>query len=251
MHLDGLDLPPGKSTHPKLWLSTDPVPFALWARLRAVQPDTGLWPLLIAEDPHLDNDPWAEELRPGDPTDPARHDPAGLLAAWWHDHTRVDEDDMLSPDARRDVTAPFGAGWPGLAAAPPVGRDPEAHAAGYAARLLVEEPWRLALVPAGSGPEALVVAGWTGPANYTDTGEIAAVLRDWERRFGIRVLGAGAATLYVSVAEPPRDRAAALRVAAEHFAFCPDNVWQSASPYTLAAYADRLVDADGWRFWWD
>jgi hypothetical protein len=40
-------------------------------------------------------------------------------------------------------------------------------------------------------------------------------------------------------------------VAAEHFAFCPDNIWQNCHPPTLTAYAERLIDAGHWEFWWD
>lgn len=50
---------------------------------------------------------------------------------------------------------------------------------------------------------------------------------------------------------PPADREQALRVAAEHFAFCPDNLWQAAPGTTLASYAEQLVDSDSWAFWWD
>ncbi len=39
--------------------------------------------------------------------------------------------------------------------------------------------------------------------------------------------------------------------AAEHFAFCPDLVWQGGSPHTLRGYAERLVDRPVWSFWWD
>ena len=54
--------------------------------------------------------------------------------------------------------------------------------------------------------------------------EISAVLRDREQRFGARVVAAGFSTLLLSVAAPPTTREKALAVAAEHFAFCPDNV---------------------------
>lgn len=43
------------------------------------------------------------------------------------------------------------------------------------------------------------------------------------------------------------DEAEAL--AAEHFAFCPDNVTQGCG--SLRAYAESLVDAHAWSFWWD
>jgi hypothetical protein len=42
-----------------------------------------------------------------------------------------------------------------------------------------------------------------------------------------------------------------MHVAAEHFAFCPDNIWQGWRPFTLVGYAERLVGAAAWTFWWD
>ncbi|YCK38544.1 DUF4253 domain-containing protein [Actinomadura sp. ATCC 39365] len=58
-----------------------------------------------------------------------------------------------------------------------------------------------------------------------------------EHRFGAVVVGVGFADLYVSVASPPATLQEALHVAAEHFAFCPDNI-------TVAAYVERLVGLD-------
>ncbi|MEU5535949.1 DUF4253 domain-containing protein [Streptomyces sp. NPDC020362] len=43
----------------------------------------------------------------------------------------------------------------------------------------------------------------------------------------------------------------ALLVAAEHFAFCPDNIWQGSRPYTLTAYSERIIGAHHWDFWWN
>ncbi|MFI5527740.1 DUF4253 domain-containing protein [Kitasatospora sp. NPDC051853] len=43
----------------------------------------------------------------------------------------------------------------------------------------------------------------------------------------------------------------AFLVAAEHFAFCPDNIWQGHHPTTLAGYAERLALSRSWDFWWD
>ncbi|MFI7705323.1 DUF4253 domain-containing protein [Nonomuraea sp. NPDC049480] len=57
------------------------------------------------------------------------------------------------------------------------------------------------------------------------------------------------ADLYLSIAAPPATLDQALHVAAEYFAFCPDNIWQG--PGSLAAYAECLVDVDSWQFWWD
>jgi hypothetical protein len=81
--------------------------------------------------------------------------------------------------------------------------------------------------------------GWAGPVNYdNDTAKFSAVLRSWEDRFGVRVVAANSNTLIVSVAAPPGDLDAALHLAAEHFAFCPDNLWQS-HPHTIGDYAPQ------------
>ncbi|MFD5772781.1 DUF4253 domain-containing protein [Streptomyces fungicidicus] len=57
-----------------------------------------------------------------------------------------------------------------------------------------------------------------------------AVVLHWERRFGARIVGVGFA---------------------EHFAFCPDSIWQGRRPHTLAGYAKDLVGVTAWIFWWD
>jgi hypothetical protein len=75
------------------------------------------------------------------------------------------------------------------------------------------------------------------------------VLRDWEERFGARVVGVGFDTLYASVAAPPATDDEALRVAAEHYAFCPDNITQG--PGSLSQYARHILGQPGWAFWWD
>ncbi|MFI5524237.1 DUF4253 domain-containing protein [Streptomyces platensis] len=98
----------------------------------------------------------------------------------------------------------------------------------------------------------MTAAGWAGPCNYdNDTAKFSAVARDWEHRFGARVVAVGFRTLHLSVAAPPVDEHHALLVAAEHFAFCPDTIWQGSSPYTLTAYAERITGAHHWDFWWD
>ncbi|MEJ2856879.1 MULTISPECIES: DUF4253 domain-containing protein [unclassified Saccharothrix] len=246
-------LPPGRakaseeeedSDRPALWLSDGPAPEGLWARLRAEHARSGLWPLLLdaLDDQAEDYRPWGSgEFVPGEMSSPDEHDPAALLADWWAQYAEPAE----------PTTAPFGARWPGLAPAPDEVGEPDAVADGLAEHLLSEHrSMRLGLVATDRGADALTNVGWFGPANYTnDTAEISAVLRSWEDRFGARVVGVGFSTLLLSVAAPPTTPEAALAVAAEHFAFCPDNVWQGVSP--LTAYAERLVGDHSWSFWWD
>ena len=257
-------LPPGRLVlpeeedggRPAFWLSDQPAPVGLWAALRAEHAASGLWPLLLdaLDDEDPEYRPWANgEVLPGEMSFPGDHDAAKLLTGWWAEHTGESEDDTASPAERVAVTAPYGRAWPGLAPTPAKGIDPDRVADGLAEQLLAGHgSMRLGLVAAGRGADALTVAGWTGPMNYTnDTAEVSAVLRDWEDRFGARVVGVGFATLLLSVACPPTTHAEALAVAAEHFAFCPDNVWQGVDPQTLSAYAERLVGDHSWAFWWD
>jgi hypothetical protein len=79
---------------------------------------------------------------------------------------------------------------------------------------------------------------------------LSSVLRSWEERFGARLTEVGFDQLHLTVAAPPVSPAHAERVAAEHFAFCPDNIVQGTG--TIRAYADKYVlgKADWW-FWWD
>ena len=256
-------LPPGRTVRgdegdgerPVLWVSDGPAPAGLWSRLHAAHDDSGLWPLLLDSLPGDPSRPWDRgELWPRPAFSSAEHDVERLLAGWWASYTGTDDNkDTLAPAERPAVTAPYGRDWPGLASATPPRVAPQRHADHWAEQLSQAQPtMRLGLVAAARGSDALAAIGWQGALNYTnDTGKLAAVLRSWEDRFGVRVIGVGFAELYLSVAAPPKDLAEALPIAAEHFAFCPDNIWQGQRPCTLTAYADRLVDAPTWAFWWD
>ncbi|WP_435132177.1 DUF4253 domain-containing protein [Actinacidiphila sp. bgisy144] len=245
----------GRGEIHSLWLSDGPATVDLVTSLRAEHSQSGLFPLLLDALDHQEHDyrPWGSgELFPEALTSPDAHQPASLLASWWHGYTDIHEDDdNLTPDQQLAVTAPFGRSWPGLARSGNQRCDPDQLADEYAAVLLGRRPWlRLGLIAASSGAAALTTAGWQGPANYdNDTAVFSAVLRDWEHRFGARVVCAGFSTLELSVAAPPADVDAALAIAAEHFAFCPDNVWQGSG--SLTAYAKQLVNAHDWGFWWD
>ncbi|MFB4194966.1 DUF4253 domain-containing protein [Streptomyces carpaticus] len=238
-----------------LWLSDTPVSAGLWIRAHAAHSASGLWPLLLdGEDSHDGAfRPWASgELFPERMYSPGAHDPAVLLERWWTAYTRIHDDDHLTPEERLAVTAPFGRTWP----RPAPGRENISGAGERAeeyARVFVRQypRSRLGLVAASGGADALTAVGWQGPANYGDTAAFSAVVHDWERRFGTRVVAVGASTLHLSVAAPPVRIEDALVVAAEHFAFCPDAIWQGARPCTLAAHAERIVGMNCWSFWWD
>lgn len=259
----GVALPPGRvitsDGAEALWLSDGPAGDGLWTRCLAEHAaGSGLWPLFLLDSGYPEEDgfrPWASgEVFPARMSAPGLHDAPGLLASWWADYVDVPEDDpALSVCERAAVTAPFGRDWPGPAPHRPFDRDPDEVAIEFAQVLADREPTaRLGLVAADRGADAPASAGWDGPVNYdSDTARYSAVLRDWERRYGIRVVALGFSTLHVSVAAPPATKDEALRVGAEHFAFCPDTVWQGSRPYTLDAYAERIVGLNAWEFWWD
>ncbi|MDH6623923.1 hypothetical protein M2271_001715 [Streptomyces sp. LBL] len=254
----GLHLPPGRLIdatdegtwhEPLLWLADDRATPDAWAALQHPPRAVGLLPLVVdVGGGHGGPEGW--ELRPGEMTYPGDHDPEEVLADFW------------------DAYAAEGDEWPGLADSPEPapGRDSDsdtgdsdtgdAVATDIARSLLddggpLKDP-RLALVPARRSADIPAAIGWTGPANHElDTARLSAVLRSWEDRFGIRVLALGFDHLLVSVATPPATLADAEALAAEHFAFCPDNILQGSDP-SLRAYAERqLLDQGAWHFWWD
>lgn len=237
-------LPPGgevpfidDSRPAMLWRSDGPPTADLVQQLRAAHPVTGLWPVLLYDDPL--------ELFPELAGSPDVHDAAIVLAGSWHRYTR---------DGPASTTSPFGQRWPRIAPAGRPHEDPLDCADDLTRTLLHSGQLvdaRLGLVPAARGADVLATMGWAGPVNYdNDTAKFSAVLRSWEDRFGVSVVAVNIDTLTVSVAAPPGDLDAALHLAAEHFAFCPDNLWQS-HPHTIGEYAPDLIDARSWSFWWD
>lgn len=246
-------LPPGRllgsregaGTTPVMWMSDGPAPAGLWAALQEEHRRSGLWPLLLEPARHDDGfRPWAsEELYPQQASSPGLHDVPALLRGWW-------EREAADAEEEPAVLAPFGPTWPGLAPSSVPEEDPAEVARIMAAWFLRSRPeLRIGLVPAAGGAEALAACGWSGPANHSETGAVAAVLRDWERRFGARVVQAGFDTLHLSVAAPPTTTDDALLLAAEHLAFCPDNVLQGTEG--LADYAEEILDESSWSFRWD
>ncbi|MFG3206790.1 DUF4253 domain-containing protein [Streptomyces sp. NPDC048192] len=269
----GLRLPPGRlvdltyhgSWHePLLWHAEKPAAPGTWKALGAPAARAGLLPVLIdlaAARGRLED--WG--LLPGETSYPGDHDAEDVLAEYWQEET---EDDELAEEIE-----PFGQVWPGLAPAGSLAADPDTRAAQVADGLvggregaegerpggeprekhrgaMIEEP-HLALVPARRSADIPAAIGWAGPVNYeSDVARMCAVLRSWEDRFGIRVVALGLDTLVVSVAAPPATPEDAEAVAAEHFAFCPDNVLQGEET-TVRRYAKGLVGRPAWNFWWD
>jgi hypothetical protein len=260
----GLELPPGRLIdatdeepwhEPLLWHAERPASSGNWARLGAPAARAGLLPVLVDVGGSRGGpDQWL--LTPGRMSYPGDHDADEVLAEMWEDCTADASDVDDDPEEPEETLAPFGREWPGLAAPLRLEADPDTRAADVADHLLDDGSWfkepRLALVPARRSADIPAAVGWTGPVNYeSDTAVLCSVLRSWEDRFGIRVVALTFDRLVLSVAAPPATAADAEAVAAEHFAFCPDNVFQGYHE-TLRAYAEEAVLGQGvWSFWWD
>lgn len=237
---------PGYTQHqtakrPALWLSDEPVTGELWSRLRTEHRRSGLWPLLLDDTAQ----PWsAGQIAPEPVADIANYDPAAFMAEVWADWL-----EPLPAWDEAEELAPFGRSCPGLAPPGDLVEDPDLLADRHA-RILAERDMQLGLTAVGRSADTLAAIGWQGALNHNPwTAPMSAVIRTWEDRFGVRVVAMGFNTLDLSVAAPPVTVPHALLVAAEHWAFCPDNIVQG--PGDLVGYAEHIRGRRTWSFWWD
>ncbi|WP_051208522.1 DUF4253 domain-containing protein [Propionicicella superfundia] len=238
--LGGIDLPPGRmvvpdddlaataDARPVAWITTGGDLRALWRRLVAAFPQTGLWPILAqgleGDDvtrPWLDGELEGRHGTPGDVLEVLLRDAGG------------------GPDG----AAPRAGMWPltrpaaAIANLPPV----EVVHPGPVRALMLVEAARPADVP--------WALGWLGACNAGLTGaDLTAVLRSWEDRFGAVLVGLSFDAMLVKAAAVPSDPGELAALCAEHYAFCPDNVDQGTD--TMEAYLPALRSRD-WYFWWD
>jgi hypothetical protein len=230
---------------PALWVTEERVADMrpLWGEVASSFAQHGLWPLVLESlDDEHDDRPWlAGELRPSRSSSPDDHDAGRVLEEQW---LRVVPSAKETPAAFERLK-PFGRTFPGLSPA-------TVGAGGLAVLAAIAGPrkGRLGLVPVLRPADVPSALGWYGPVNhYEDMGKLSAVLRSWEERFGAYVIGMGFDTLTLAVQRPVKTLDHAVKIAAEHLAMCPDNVYQGAG--SIIAYAKTLVDKYTWNFWWD
>ncbi|MEU9196193.1 DUF4253 domain-containing protein [Streptomyces hundungensis] len=233
----GLALPPGRLmgpvAEPWFWYADEPAGPEDWARLAGARRAAGPHPVLLGGAGDLAE--W--KLAPQEMSYPGDHHPEDVLAESWAAYAG----DELG----------FGAeDWPGLAEAPALQEDPDRRAAEVARAAVVEgalKGARAALVPARRSADIPAAIGWGGSLHHEqDVAPLCAVLRSWEDRFGVRVVGLTPDHLTVSVAAPPSDEEEALVLAAEHFAFCPEAIADD-----LPEHANSLIGKGSWAFRWD
>lgn len=241
--LAALDLPAGRAVRPDgdpeaapvAWVTEDIADhFELWARLVRTFPETGLWPVIASGMEGQLRRPWFDgEL--GGREDPAP-DAEEVLRQRVSDVTELQQDyGVPEPEEAWKVE------WAGLALGGVVGSSVELRCPA--------EPFGLALVPVTRPADVPAAIGWWGPTNHDlGAGELSAVLRSWEDRFGAVLTSMGFDTLELAVAAPPTDDDAAHRLAREHHALCPDNIDQGAGD--IETYV-AMVASPEWYFWWD
>ncbi|PRY16676.1 DUF4253 domain-containing protein [Kineococcus rhizosphaerae] len=252
-------LPPGRlvapvgvpGAGPVVWVSAAPAARDDWGRLARLHPATGLWPVLLEGLEVGDVErPWTVGEFSG-PDDVVPLDVETFLAGEYAAALEDEDDWEDEDDGEEPPTGPPPA-WPGLSPALPAVTDPLAAAERFACELLDHGPHRhLGLVAVDRGADVLAAIGWYGAVNSdVAPATLSAVLRSWEDRFSTRLVALGFDTVRLSVAAPPTSLEAAVPVAAEHLAFCCDEIVQN-GPGDVVGHAEQLVGAGAWRFWWD
>jgi hypothetical protein len=204
----GRQMPEGgtdPASEPVYWISDEPLDddANIASELARAFPDTGIWPLLWT----YEEDPTAYMPLPGDFDEVDAIDVEPLLRDRWAALAQK------HPEAIR----PFAEQFPGLAQAAWNGQqvnDPFACLRTDTARHA-----RLMLVPCHRPADVVAIIG--GLASETEGPEISAVLRTWEQRFAAVPIALQPRLATVSVSAPPQSDHQALKLAAEHWAFCP------------------------------
>ena len=238
--------PEGVEQAPVLWATGElEDAAAAWLALNGRLSGTRLVPVLLSGLERQPKRPWdVGELEPFDLAAVDELDAAVLLEQMWRwSVPEPEEDETLTAE----LLAPHSRTFPGLAAGagPRISADDLARAVAS-----LPQPLLLGLVVASRPADVLAVVGWDGAINYHGTSApLACVLRSWEDRFGARLVRLGFDAMDLLVERPLPSYQAALGVAAEHFAFCPDNIYQGEG--SIRRYAASLSGTAIWSFWWD
>jgi len=217
----------------------------IWADLAGESAESGLQPFLLSGMDGATARPWDTGEAVSEPEDTRAidsMDAAQMLDGWWW---APSEEELAGDEELREMFAPFGERFPGLAPAVEEELDPE-----LMRRAVVQytRDARIGLVPAARPADILPRLGWAGAANNRTASELAVVLRSWEDRFGARLLEVGFDDIRLLVSRPPQTLRAARPIAAEHFAFSDE---AHKGPRHVGEIARALVNNPFWDFWWD
>jgi hypothetical protein len=255
LHIGAVDLPAGRRVAPAEEPDADPVawvtdrplttPLPTWTALAEISGQTGLQPVLLADDESEDSFYF---LQPASVDAVDLMTAAAILAAFWARKMPAAADERRLAERWAAKRGPYGRVFPGLA-------DREEVSLTSADLADSVPDARLGLVRAARPADVLPTVGWsTFDDSYypvVNSLWIAAVLRSWEDRFGARLLSLGPGSeIRLIVARPPGSLDRALAVAAEHFAFA-DECDGCGSASFVPQIADSIVAAPTWTFFWD
>jgi hypothetical protein len=101
------------------------------------------------------------------------------------------------------------------------------------------------VIPVGDGAKAIAYLQWAGVNACPETKFHVAALKSWQDRYGAELVGLTTDSIYIHVNRRPETRSEALKVAREHFYYCPPE------EATLSQMASAIMKSDWWFFWWD
>ncbi|HZN72913.1 MAG TPA: DUF4253 domain-containing protein [Micromonosporaceae bacterium] len=108
----------------------------------------------------------------------------------------------------------------------------------------------IVLIQAAGGYEVPGLTGWASDGSWHVTpADAVAILRHWHDRYGAELVAMWPGVQELAVSRPPVDPAAAMAVARQQYAYCPDVISQGAG--SLADLMAIQVRARRWFFWWD
>jgi uncharacterized protein DUF4253 len=247
--LPGKRIVPEEGTgEPVAWVTTRavPDPGLVWSALSDMHRDSGLVPVVLADEPNTMSSSVLFYLA-SDISELDHMDAAQTLARLWDGRVSQDDDEFWAEEY-----APFTAQFPGLAS-PQDGRLSQAQLHQTLSALPAAY---IGLVPAQRPADVLPLTGWE-VSDCTDNLILATIMRSWEDRFGARLLSIGpSAEIQLLVERPPSDLESAQRIAAEIFVFAHAFCYDYRKPTrhdltTIPEIAPVLVNTPVWSFWWD
>lgn len=134
----------------------------------------------------------------------------------------------------------------------PAGLAPDAPGLTVATDVLSGRPLEqvhILLIPAEHSWQIPAYLRWGGWNACPAPEYHVAALRRWHDLYGAEVVGMSGDVINLRVRRPPQDRAAAIALACEQYAYCPDFVDQGTG--TITALGAGLINSDWWFFWWD
>ncbi|MFN8018794.1 MAG: DUF4253 domain-containing protein [Acidimicrobiales bacterium] len=213
-----------------------------WRALRDRHARTGLWPILLGDDPMVvDQLTWRLEMlarsAPGIPDVADAPDISGLFDRWIG---AVAEDGYLSDVPRHLAKLE----QDGEAIRQRLTERPDEAAV----RAVAGPTCTVALVPAEGGWEVPALLAWSGAERYEIDGPAhLAVLHYWHEVYGADLVSLGLERMECLVERPPAEARDVFELAVQHYAYCPA-LMDNLAP-ALGALAATLYGRH-WLFDW-